>query len=152
MFDIQYCVWKSSPVGIVSSISINRSEVTHSTALDKYIKNVGAMNKTTAYEYYFRLTGFQDFVTDSYKTTLDNIITRINEGSEDPYEILSGYVSYLQTKCNISTLSLKMRVITAKNFLEYYGTNVISAAENGFPVFHMRAANLDNISRIKLTG
>jgi integrase len=45
---------------------------------------------------------------------------KVNEGSEDPYEILSGYVAYLRTSYNISTLTIKIRIITAKNFLEYY--------------------------------
>ena len=74
-----------------------------------------AMNKRTAYEYYLRLTNFQEFVTDTYKTTLDNIIAKINEGAEDPYDILNGYVSYLQTNYNISAYTLKTRIITTKN-------------------------------------
>ena len=93
-------------------------------ALDKYIKNIHAMNKGTAIEYHRRLLGFQDFVTKTYKTTLDNIITRINEGSEDPYEILSDYISYLQTNYNISTLTLKQRIVTVKNFFEYYDVDI----------------------------
>ena len=82
------------------------------------------MNRKTAYEYYLRLTGFQDFLTNSYNATLDDIITRINEGSEDPYDILSGYVTYLQTSYNTSTLTLNTRIITAKNFLEYYDVDI----------------------------
>jgi integrase len=102
------------------------------TALDKYIKNIRAMNKRTAHEYYLRLISFQDFVINRYKakneneakTTLDNIITSINKGSEDPYEILSGYVVYLQTSYNISTLTLKQRVVTVKNFFEYFDIEI----------------------------
>jgi integrase len=82
------------------------------------------MNRRTAYEYYTRLTGFRDFLTHSYNATLDDIITRINQGSEDPYDILSSYVTYLQTSYNISTLTLKSRIITAKNFLEYYDVDI----------------------------
>ena len=55
---------------------------------------------------------------------MDDIITKINKGSEDPYDILSGYVTYLQTSCNLSTLTLKLRIITAKNFLEYYDVDI----------------------------
>jgi integrase len=106
-------------VGLITTIPISQSQ-----ALNKYIKNVDAMNRKTAYEYYSRLTGFQDFIIDSYNATLDDIITKINKGSEDPYDILSGYVTYLQTSCNISTLTLKLRIITAKNFLEYYDVEV----------------------------
>ncbi|MFL6338805.1 MAG: hypothetical protein ACJ718_06850, partial [Nitrososphaeraceae archaeon] len=63
------------------------------TALDRYIRNIRTMNKKTAHEYYIRLINFQNFVIGRYKTKngaerktiLDNIITRINEGLEDPY-------------------------------------------------------------------
>ncbi|MFL6413457.1 MAG: hypothetical protein ACJ71K_19725, partial [Nitrososphaeraceae archaeon] len=103
---------------LTDSITISRPE--ESRALDKYIKNIRAMSKRTAHEYRLRLIGFQDFVITSYKTTLDGIIRRINEGSEDPYEILSYYVNYLQTNYNISTLTLKQRIVTVKNFFEYY--------------------------------
>ena len=82
------------------------------------------MNRRTAYEYYTRLTGFQDFLTNNYNATLDDIITKINQGSEDPYDILSGYVTHLQTNYNISTLTIKTRIITAKNFLEYYDVDI----------------------------
>ena len=105
-----------------------------STALYKYIRNIRTMNKRTAHEYYLRLTSFQDFIIgrseaktktkNSTKAALDNIIRKINEGSEDPYEILSDYVNYLQSNYNISTLTLKHRVITVKNFLEYYDVEV----------------------------
>jgi integrase len=107
---------------LTDSITISRPE--ESTALDKYIKNIRAMSKRTAHEYRLRLIGFQDFVIRSYKTTLDGIITRINEGSEDLYEILSYYVNYLQTNYNISTLTLKQRIVTVKNFFEYYDVDI----------------------------
>jgi integrase/recombinase XerD len=107
---------------LTDSITISRPE--ESTALDKYIKNIRAMSKRTAHEYRLRLIGFQDFVIRSYKTTLDGIITRINEGSEDPYGILSYYVNYLQTNYNISTLTLKQRIVTVKNFFEYYDVDI----------------------------
>ncbi len=82
------------------------------------------MNKKTAYEYYHRLNNFQDFVIRGYNTTLDDIMTKMNGGLEDPYEVLNGYVSYLQTSYNISTSTIKERVITAKNFLEYYDVDI----------------------------
>jgi integrase len=67
---------------------------------------------------------FRHFIICSYKTTLDNIIIKINKGSEDPYDILNGYVTYLQTAYNISASTLKERVVTAKNFLEYYDVDI----------------------------
>ena len=100
------------------------------TVLDKYIRSISAMNKRTAHEYYIRLLGFQEFVNNRYdaknqtETTLDNIIANIKEGSEDVYEILSDFVSYLQTRYNISTLTLKQRVVTVKNFLKYCDVDI----------------------------
>jgi hypothetical protein len=98
--------------GLTSSVPISKSE-----ALNKYIRNIAAMNRKTAYEYYFRLTGFQDFLTNSYNANLDDIVQKINDGSENPYDILSDYVTYLRTNYNISTLTIKTRIMTAKNFL-----------------------------------
>jgi len=80
------------------------------------------MNKRTTHEYYLRLISFQDFVNNRYsaknqsETTLDNIIAKIKEGSEDVYEILSDFVSYLHNRYNISALTLKQKVVTVKNF------------------------------------
>jgi integrase len=111
-------------------------EESTATALGKYIKSIRALNKRTAHGYYLRLISFQDFIISRYKTNtktknetetktvLDNIIVKINEGSEDPYEVLSDYVTYLQTNYNISALTLKQRVVTVKNFFEYYDVDI----------------------------
>ena len=49
---------------------------------------------------------------------------KINERLLDPYDVLSSYISYLQTSNNISALTLKQRLITAKNFLEYFDVDI----------------------------
>jgi hypothetical protein len=36
------------------------------SAMDKYIQNIPAMNKTTAYEYHVRLTNFENFSLEDY--------------------------------------------------------------------------------------
>ncbi|MFL6413363.1 MAG: hypothetical protein ACJ71K_19245 [Nitrososphaeraceae archaeon] len=113
---------KTATTRLTHSTAINHHG--ESTALDKYIKNISAMSKRTAHEYHLRLIGFQDFVIRNYNTTLDNIITRINEGLEDPYVTLSDYITYLQTNYNISTLTLKQRVVTVKNLFEYYDVDI----------------------------
>jgi integrase len=113
---------KTATTRLTHSTAINHHG--ESTALDKYIKNICAMSKRTAHEYHLRLIGFQDFVIRNYNTTLDNIITRINEGLEDPYGILSDYVAYLQTNYHVSTLTLKQRVVTVKNLFEYYDVDI----------------------------
>jgi integrase len=121
---------KSKSLKKTRAVQLNHNQSTtvvdrlESTALDKYIRNIHAMNKRTANEYYLRLNNFQDFVIRNYNTALDNILTKINEGSKDPYGILSGYVSYLQTNYNVDASTIKGRVITAKNFLEYYDVDI----------------------------
>src|SRR5712691_9195737 len=110
---------------------INKSSNTHqktilqkysrsNNLLDRYIRNIRAMNKGTAYEYYTRLRNFQNFVINDCNSTLDILVARIREGQKDPYDILSGYIIYLQNTSNISPRTIKGRVTTAKNFLEYY--------------------------------
>jgi hypothetical protein len=49
----------------------------------------------------------------------DNIIRKINDGTYDPYNVLSSYRAFLQDKGSISAITLKQQVITIKNFLEY---------------------------------
>ena len=59
-----------------------------------------------------------------YKITLDDLIKTIKEGLLDSYDVLSRYISYLRISNNISTLTLKQRVTTAKNFLEYFDIEI----------------------------
>ena len=93
-------------------------------ALGKYIQSISIMNASSAREYQFRLQGFNEFILTEHKITLDNLIMKINEGLLDPYDVLSSYISYLRISNNISTLTLKQRVITAKNFLEYFDVDI----------------------------
>jgi integrase len=98
-----------------------------STATDpiiKYITNISAMSKSTATEYHFRLQYFSRFISKEYKTSVDNLVHQIKEGSEGPYDVLSNFISYLQNNNSISTLTLKQWVVTAKNFLEYHDIDI----------------------------
>ena len=82
------------------------------------------MSKSTANEYHGRLNNFSNFVLKEYKTSVDSIISKIKEGVEDPYDVLSSYIAYLQDTSSISTFTLKQRVVTAKNFFEYYDIDI----------------------------
>jgi integrase len=75
------------------------------------------MNKLTAKEYSARLDIFKRFVETSYSLQMNDMISKIKK-NKDPYSILSEYARYLMDH-NISTSTLKQRVVTAKNFLEY---------------------------------
>ncbi|MGB8938242.1 MAG: site-specific integrase [Candidatus Nitrosopolaris sp.] len=114
---------KSLEKATAQAIQVRSTIYQHESIMDKYIRNIRAMNKATAYEYFLRLNNFQEFVVRSYKTTVDSLITKLKE-DEDPYDILSSYVIYLQTTFNISISTLKARIITAKNFLEYSDVDI----------------------------
>ena len=82
------------------------------------------MNSASAREYSLRLRGFGNFITMGYKMTLDDLIKKINQGTLDPYDVLTNYVAHLKASYNVSTLTLKQRVTTAKNFLEYFDVDI----------------------------
>ena len=84
------------------------------------------MNKSTAHEYLMRLNSFENFVLASYngKLTVDGIVTKIRKGSEDPYTIMRNYAAFLQQSNNISNSTLKYRIVTLKNFLEFYDVDI----------------------------
>jgi integrase len=84
------------------------------------------MNKSTAHEYLMRLNSFRNFVLAFYngKLTVDEIVTRIRKGSEDPYTIIRNYAAFLQQTNNISNSTLKYRIVTLKNFLEFYDVDI----------------------------
>ena len=83
------------------------------------------MSKSTAYEYLFRLNNFEKFVAKEYdsRLTVNDVIVNIKNGMLDPYSVLNGYAAYLRN-CNITTSTLKQRVVTVKNFLEYYDVDI----------------------------
>jgi integrase len=76
------------------------------------------MNKQTANEYYVRLSNFERFLLSRYEKDIDTFVKELKEGKFDTYETLSDYCLYLQN-FNIYTSTLKQRVVTAKNFLEF---------------------------------
>ncbi|MBV9178602.1 MAG: tyrosine-type recombinase/integrase [Nitrososphaeraceae archaeon] len=78
------------------------------------------MSKSTAKEYLSRLNNFKDFIATEYNShlSINDLIAKIKQGEEDPYDLLNLYAAYLRN-CSISNLTLKQRVVTVKNFLEY---------------------------------
>jgi integrase len=99
-------------------------------ALTKFIKTAENMNKATADEYKSRLRVFERFVVEEYHVTVDDLISALKNGSVDAYEVLDSYVRYLQRDDSInhnggiSTLTIKQRVTTAKNLLEYNDVDI----------------------------
>lgn len=83
-------------------------------------------HQTTAHEYLMRLNNFRNFVLAFYdgKFTLDELVSKVREGSEDPYTIIRNYAAFQQRNNNISNSTLKFRVVTLKNFLEFYDVDI----------------------------
>jgi integrase len=79
------------------------------------------MNKRTAKEYASRLNSFRMFILNYYGgyIIMDNLIIKIKEGSENPYNILNNYAAFLLRSNNVCNSTLKQRIVTVKNFLEY---------------------------------
>lgn len=80
-------------------------------------------NKLTANEYHARLDIFKVFIETKYSLHVDEIICKIKENKQDPYSLLTEYARYLGER-NISTLTVKQRVVTVKNFLEYHDIDI----------------------------
>ena len=84
-----------------------------SPSLAKYIKNVKQANERTAEQYEYRLSKFEKYIVAVYEeeqqqqkqnleqtTALDYAIGKLKSGNNnnkiDPYDLLSGFVAYLQ--------------------------------------------------------
>jgi integrase len=96
----------------------------HKNAIAGYVANVSMMSQSTAEEYGYRLNSFKSFIQSKYKVSIDRLIQQINDAIVDPYHILFQYADYLKKYNNISNLTLKQRVVTVKNFLEYHDVDI----------------------------
>jgi hypothetical protein len=96
----------------------------NSNSITKYLNTIRAMSYSTSREYQKRLRSFDNFIMATYNRSIDILISRVVDNYENPYNVLSGYVSYLQANHGLSTLTLKQHVTTAKNFLEYHDIEI----------------------------
>ena len=89
-----------------------------------YVANVSLMSISTAKEYMHRLKSFRIFTQNRYYLSVDELVEQINEGRIDPYGVLHQYAIHLKKVNNVSNLTLKQRVVTLKNFLEYNDVDI----------------------------
>lgn len=90
----------------------------------EFYLSTSIMNKATAVQYLGRLTHFGVFLSKEYGgLTIDSLVNKIKEKTADPYSVLGAYSAYLRN-CSISTITIKQRVVTVKNFLEYCDIDV----------------------------
>src|SRR5919198_988620 len=90
------------------------------SAIATYIRDVGTMSESTAYQYFSRLNDFKEFIANEYdnRLSIDNLLVKIKNGDQDAYDLPNAYGAYSRNS-DISALTLKQRVVTVKNFLEY---------------------------------
>src|SRR6476469_5110986 len=94
------------------------------SSVRNYFENINIMNKSTAEEYLNRLRIFNEFLYKEYGgMTIDNLLEKIKDGTINTYNILSRY-SADQKNCNISSTTIKQRVVTVKNFFEYHDIEI----------------------------
>src|SRR6478672_4651769 len=94
-------------------------EILNLPTVRNYFENTNIMNKSTAEEYLNRLRTFNEFLYKEYKgIDIETLLEKIKDGTIDIYNILSRY-SANQKNCNISSITIKQRVVTIKNFFEY---------------------------------
>ena len=132
---------KTTATTTITATSTNRKPT--SLCLTKYIKNIQQANKRTALEYEYRLSKFEKYVIayqQQYQqqnqdrkrktiiTSLDQVIEELKRSSNntiDPYDLLSGFVAYIQEEQGIENPNtIRSFVITARNFLEYHDIEI----------------------------
>jgi len=98
---------------------------TKSQAILKYVRSVSTDNSRTGIDYLRRLFIFEEFVEENYCFSIDELLIS-KTFTIDVYDLLSNYVSWLKSRIKedgsrlLSNVSIKNRVITVKNFLEYF--------------------------------
>jgi hypothetical protein len=91
----------------------------------RYISSVSTGNSRTGIEYLRRLFTFEEFIRENYSFSINELLIS-KTFTVDPYDLLSKYVSWLKSRINkdgsklLSNVSIKNRVVNAKNFLEFF--------------------------------
>jgi site-specific recombinase XerD len=95
-------------------------------SVSDFLSTMSTMSRHTAKEYAKRLNSFRKFTLVHYgeSITIDNLIIKIKEGSENPYSVLNSYAAYLLKGNNVSNLTLKQWIVTAKNLFEYHDVDI----------------------------
>jgi len=92
--------------------------------VSEFYSSISTMNKSTAGQYLSRLNIFSVFLNKEFDgLTIDSLVNKIKEKTVDPYSVLTAYSAYLWNG-NFSTITIKQRVVTVKNFFEYFDIDV----------------------------
>jgi integrase len=108
------------------------------------------MSESTAYQYLSRLKDFENFIGKEYAACLDldSLLPKLKQGNQDPYNLLNSYAAYLKNR-NISALTLKQRIVTAKNFLEYCNIDISTIIRSDYGFINKITRNREETASIK---
>jgi integrase len=95
-----------------------RANTRVSQSVTGYVKLMSESSKSTGREYLSRLRQFEEYTTTVHKFTLDDLLLT-KKVQMDVYELLRGYVTFLLSKNSYSNRTIKQRVVTARDLLEY---------------------------------
>lgn len=96
-----------------------------SPVMNKYYSSYVSMSKKTAKANIQRIYSFNQFSEDTYKLSLDKLVSKLLAKELDVYDVLSSFAAYLSTKCKISPITLNRRVTTAKHFLTFNDIDIV---------------------------
>ena len=101
------------------------SRLLEDQSVKDFISTITTMNKSTADQYLSRLNLFKIFLNVEFNgLAINDLVNKIKDGSNDPYSVLSKYCGYLTRGNRISTITIKQRVVTVKNFFEYHDIDI----------------------------
>jgi integrase len=122
-----------------TATATSKRRVVRSLYVTKYIKNIQQANERTAEEYEYRLSRFEEYISEASEqqqqnqnpritiTPLDQVIDELKASSKkiDPYDLLSDFIAYLQKEEGIENPNtIRYFVTTARNFLEYHDIEI----------------------------
>jgi integrase len=84
-------------------------------------------NSTSSrYVYQSGLIHFQGFLSQKFPDyNLETILKPLLEDKISRYEVLDGFVSYLQTSSNLTRSSIKLYIASIRSYFAYYDIDII---------------------------
>jgi integrase len=101
-----------------------------SVVLNTWLDNISNQNKSTAKVVKYHLADFEAFVHRDLQTTVDELTAQLKAKQKDPYDVLTGFVTFLKnTKLDKELMTervLRYRVKAIRHFLEAHDVDISS--------------------------
>jgi integrase len=98
----------------------NVQRMISSPAFEKYIGSLATMSESTSKTYRRRLYPFVDYIEKVLKSSPDILVADIRSQKQDPYDVLSSYLSYVKKELKVSDNYLRDLMVTTRAFLEFH--------------------------------